>query len=180
MTDLFRGHREILESSAIDLDVALEAGIRSAIDRRDLPAELSTWKDTLPGVLFAQTGPDGRVVHQLRPDAPLRIPGEERPRLRVGAELREGGAGLGAFELQPLPPVGEQPALQPGELGPRQRARDRPFEQRLITPTVLIGNNAMQQMAFATFNAEHRHADAGARQAECSVEHMCSESAHYS
>jgi putative DNA primase/helicase len=74
------GHRHILEASAIDLEVAREAGIRSILDRRDLPKELATWSSELPALLFEHAGPDGRVVPQLRPDVPVQLAGEDRPR----------------------------------------------------------------------------------------------------
>ena len=58
----------------------------------------------------------------------------------------------------------------------RQRSS---FEQGLVAATVLVGNDAVQELAFSAFHAKHRHFDPIARQAERGIEHMCSESAHY-
>ncbi len=71
-------HQDYLEAAAIDVDVALAAGVRSVTSADELPAELSTWSTVdgiVPGIVFPAIGPDGRAVPQYRPDMPVRLDG---------------------------------------------------------------------------------------------------------
>lgn len=76
-------HAALLEASAVDVQVATEAGVRSVMSPDRLPDELSSWRThprIAPGILFPTTGPDGRTVVQYRPDAAVKLEGEDRPR----------------------------------------------------------------------------------------------------
>ena len=76
-------HRTLLADAAVDELVAVEAGVVSITTRDQLPDELATWRRRpaiTPGILFPSTGPDGTVAVQYRPDVPVVVPDEDRPR----------------------------------------------------------------------------------------------------
>lgn len=69
-------HREFLSAAAITPDIAASAGVHSALEAADLPAELHAWRGELPGIVFpwwrAEADPDdGPVLWQFRPDTPI-------------------------------------------------------------------------------------------------------------
>jgi hypothetical protein len=90
--DFAAQHRELLERSAVDLDVAAEAGVRSVTAADQLPDGLR-WlgrhRGALPGLLFPWTGADGRHIDQYRPDEPIALTeGDTRKYLwPTGADL---------------------------------------------------------------------------------------------
>jgi putative DNA primase/helicase len=76
---LLEDHQELLRAAAIDVDVAVRGGVYSVCTRDGLP-EPHRWVPNVPGLIFPWHGPDGRVIEQYRPDTPVQVPGEERPR----------------------------------------------------------------------------------------------------
>ncbi len=71
LATLTPAHRDLLIASAIEVDVALVAGVRSVERADQLPDDLASWrsrKEVAPGIVFPITAPDGRTVHQFRPD----------------------------------------------------------------------------------------------------------------
>jgi hypothetical protein len=66
-------HRQILASSAILIEVAVEAGVRTISSAEELPTELEWCSGRLPGLLFCHRRfgrPDDALVPQYRPDNP--------------------------------------------------------------------------------------------------------------
>ena len=55
----------------------------------------------------------------------------------------------------------------------------RPFEERRIATPAMVGHGTVQQLPVSPLNKKHRHGDARAWQAECGIEHMRGQSAHY-
>lgn len=63
-------HESLLQRAAICADAAEAAGVRSYLEKDDLPPELSHLAEALPGIVFPWLRPSGGVVHQYRPDTP--------------------------------------------------------------------------------------------------------------
>lgn len=69
--DITEEHQALLARSAIPLEVALAAGVRSITDADQLPPELAARADQLPGLLFWLSSLGGaEPIPQLRPDDP--------------------------------------------------------------------------------------------------------------
>jgi putative DNA primase/helicase len=76
---LLEDHQHLLQAAAIDVDVAVRGGVYSVCTPDGLP-EPHHWIQNVPGLVFPWRAPDGRVALQYRPDTPVQVPGEERPR----------------------------------------------------------------------------------------------------
>lgn len=70
--ELAERHRKLLEASAVDVNVALEAGVRTVSAADELPEDLAWAAKRLPGLIFAHHRVDDTQdpVPQLRPDDP--------------------------------------------------------------------------------------------------------------
>lgn len=81
-------HRRLLEASGIPLDFAFDNGVRSVSGPLDLPDCLQMHSDSLPGMLFQWTSPDGTCNYQLRPDSPTVTDGKPAKYLQaIGVHL---------------------------------------------------------------------------------------------
>lgn len=67
-------HMSMLTNSAITPDVATSGGVYTASTVEELPAEFHEWPGAraVPGIVFPWRGFAGAVVHQVRPDKPIR------------------------------------------------------------------------------------------------------------
>lgn len=63
-------HQEVLHRAAVDLDVALEAGVRTVAAVGELPLGLHYLEGQLPGMLFEHHTAGGMRFSQFRPDKP--------------------------------------------------------------------------------------------------------------
>ena len=88
------------ERAAISASMAQAAGIRSATTVAELPEWARGWgRDVLPALVFPYRSPGATVVEQVRPDEPLYVQGEGKPRKYL---LPEGcGSFLNAARPQP-------------------------------------------------------------------------------
>jgi putative DNA primase/helicase len=74
-------HRDLLIAAAIDIDIAIAAGVHSVTDPSALPGGLDWLRSpagTVPGLVFPVRAPDGATVDQYRPDRPIDVEGEPR------------------------------------------------------------------------------------------------------
>ena len=74
-------HAAFLAAHAVTPAVVVAHGIRSITTLTDLP-EAFAWagERAVPGILFPWRTLDGGTVDQLRPDVPVEVPGEKKPR----------------------------------------------------------------------------------------------------
>jgi len=64
-------HAQLLHSSAIDVEVAREAGVYSVLTAADLPPAFRGYDSTIvPALAFSYAGLSGDAVPQLRPERP--------------------------------------------------------------------------------------------------------------
>jgi len=63
-------HQQLLRAAAIDVDVALAAGVCSVLSSDQLPDPFRRMSAAVPALVFPWKGLDGTVVPQLRPDRP--------------------------------------------------------------------------------------------------------------
>lgn len=94
-------HRAYLTKAAIDVDVALEAGVRSIRVASDLPKDLAFAAGQVPGILFMHTDIHGKVTPQYRPDDAVRA----KPEVKY-IQAKGSGSVIGVHPVRMLPKVG--------------------------------------------------------------------------
>ena len=67
---LNEAHRKHLEDHAIDLELAEELGVYSALTEDELPEAQRYLADQLPAIVFPWTMKGIETIHQVRPDDP--------------------------------------------------------------------------------------------------------------
>ena len=97
-------HAALLESSAVTPDVAAAHGLHSITDLAELPAEFA-WagERAVPALAFPWRTPSGVKLVQLRPDTPVVVPGEKRPRKYLWR--KDCGSPIGVVREDPDGPV---------------------------------------------------------------------------
>jgi P4 family phage/plasmid primase-like protien len=80
-SDFTEASRTALESRALDVDFALESGVRPVRSLDDLPDEFAGHPfATVPGMLFPWKAPEtGEITWQYRPDTPVRREEDDQP-----------------------------------------------------------------------------------------------------